>query len=205
MSSFRRVEVRRQDRILDDFFKVDRLLVSYEQNDGTMSAPERRLIFERGDSVGVMLFYLDTRRVVVVNQFKVPSLIGRHRDDPNTMDGWITETVAGMVDPGETPKQTVIRETWEETGYRIRSPRLIGKFFSSPGGTSERIFLYFAEVRDADRVGRGGGIEGEDITVQDASLEELFSRLTKGSIDDPKLLIGAYWLKDHLARRPSGR
>ena len=198
MSSFRRVEVRKQDRILDDFFKVDRVLVSYEQDDGTISPPESRLIFERGDSVAIMLLNLDRRRLVLVNQFKVPSLIGRRRDDPNTMDGWITEAVAGMVDPGETPEQTVIRETEEETGYRIRNPRLIGKFFSSPGGTSERIFLYFAEVRDADRVGKGGGIEGENITIEDVSPKELFNRLTKGAIEDPKLAIGAYWLKDHL-------
>jgi nudix-type nucleoside diphosphatase (YffH/AdpP family) len=203
MSSFRRVDVRTQERILDDFFKVDRVLVSHEHNDGTMSSPERRLIFERGDSVGVMIFNLDTRRVVLVNQFKVPSLIGRRRDDPNTMDGWITEAVAGMVDPGETPEQTVILETEEETGYRIRNPKLIGKFFSSPGGTSERIFLYFAEVRDADRVGKGGGIEGESITVHDVSLKDLFSRLMNGAIEDPKLAIGAYWLKDHLRRRAS--
>jgi len=106
-----------------------------------------------------------------------------------------------MVDPGETPEQTAIRETEEESGYRITHPKLISTFFSSPGGTSERIFLYYAEVRNADRVEKGGGIDDEDIKVVEMPVEELFDRLARGSIDDPKLLIGAYWLEGHLRSR----
>jgi nudix-type nucleoside diphosphatase (YffH/AdpP family) len=198
MSKFRGVEVRRQKRILDDFFKVDEVLVSYQHNDGTMGPAERRFIFERGDAAAIMLLNVDNTSAVLVDQFKVPSLIGRQRDDPATMDGWITEAIAGMVDPKETPEQTIIRETMEETGYRIENPRLISKFFSSPGGTSERIFLYFAEVREADRVSDGGGLDGENITVVHMPLKDLFERLANGSIEDPKLAIGAYWLKEHL-------
>lgn len=81
---------------------------------------------------------------------------------------------------------------------------MIGRFFSSPGGTSERIFLYFAEVTDTDRIGNGGGIDDEDIKIVRLTTDELFGRLSQGSIEDPKLLIGAYWLQDHLkCRRPS--
>src|SRR5262249_28300157 len=92
----------------------------------------------------------------MVDQFRVPTLIARRRDNPATTDGWITEAVAGMIAPGETAEQAIIRETLEETGYRINKPELICKFFSSPGGTSERIFLYFSEVSEVDRVGAGG-------------------------------------------------
>ena len=83
----------------------------------------------------------------------------------------------------------------EETGYRIRHPELIGRFFVSPGGTSERVFLYFAEVGNADRVGKGGGIDDEDIQVLDFGLSDLFERLARGLIEDPKLAIAAYWLQ----------
>ena len=65
------------------------------------------------------------------------------------------EAVAGMIDPGETAEEAIIRENLEETGYRISKPELICKFFSSPGGTSERVFLYFSEVSKVDRVGDG--------------------------------------------------
>jgi nudix-type nucleoside diphosphatase (YffH/AdpP family) len=198
MRDFRRVEIRKQTRLVDDFFKVDQVIVSYERPDGTMSPDERRLVFERGDAVAVILLNVDTESVILVNQFKVPSLVGRRRDDPTSTDGWITEAVAGMVDSDETPDQAIMRETEEETGYRITNPQLIGKFFSSPGGTSERIFLYFAKVGQSDKVAEGGGLVGENIAVLNVPLKDLFNGLATGSIEDPKLAIGAYWLKDYL-------
>ncbi len=198
MTGPRKAEIRKQTTLFDDFFKVDEVIVSHQRKDGTMSPDERRLVFERGDAVSVVLYNADSRTVIVVDQFKVPSLIGRRRDDPQTMDGWIVEATAGMIDPGETAETAIRRETMEATGYSISNPQLICTFFSSPGGTSERIFLYFAEVRDSDRSGEGGGLPGEDIAVEQLPIATLFKRLVSGEIDDPKLAIGAYWLKDRL-------
>jgi nudix-type nucleoside diphosphatase (YffH/AdpP family) len=191
-----RAVIARQQRLFDDFFKIDELLVTHRQIDGTTSSVQRRLVFERGDSVAVLLFNRDRRAVVLVEQFKAPTLIARRRDDPATTDGWLVEPLAGMIDTGEAPEAAAIRETLEETGYRIREPELIGRFFVSPGGTSERVFLYFAEVGDADRVGMGGGIDDEDIQVLEIGLEELFEQLARGLIEDTKLAIGAYWLQN---------
>ena len=67
------------------------------------------------------------------------------------------------------------------------------------------MFLYFAEVGDADRVGKGGGIDDEDIKVLEIGLEELFERLARGLIEDAKLAIGAYWLQGRMARRREPR
>ncbi|MGO9773495.1 MAG: NUDIX domain-containing protein [Roseiarcus sp.] len=193
--------VKQQRRVFDAFFKVDEFIVSHEQIDGTMSADQTRLVFERGDAAAVLLLNLDSKSVVLVEQFKLPALVGRQRDDPSTSDGWITETAAGMVEAGESPEATAIRETMEETGYQIRRPRLIAKFFSSPGGSSERTFLYFAEVRDSDKVAKGGGLDDEDVKVAPMALGDLLARLANGGIDDPKLLVAAYWLQDYLSVR----
>jgi nudix-type nucleoside diphosphatase (YffH/AdpP family) len=105
-----------------------------------------------------------------------------------------------MIDPGETAEEAIIRETLEETGYRISKPELICKFFSSPGGTSERVFLYFSEVSEFDRIGEGGGLHGEDVRVVRRSAHELFAQLEEHQIEDPKLVIGAYWLHGHVSR-----
>ena len=196
-----RAVIERERRVFDDFFKIDEFLVSHEQIDGTMSAGQKRLVFERRDAVAVLLLDVDMKSVVLVEQFRVAVLVGRRRDDRSMTDGWIIETVAGTIDANETPEAAAIRETFEETGYQIREPRLIGKFFTSPGGVSERVFLYFAEVTDADRIGKGGGIDDEDIKVVQFAIDELFDRLAQGSIEDLKLLIGAYWLQDRLKWR----
>jgi len=190
--------IERQRRVFDDFFKIDEFLVAHEQHDGTMSAVQKRLVFERGDSVAVLLLNVDRQTVVLVEQFKLPALIARRRDDPSTTDGRIVETVAGMIEADETPEAAVIRETFEETGYRIRRPYLIGRFFASPGGTSERIFLYFSAVRDTDRPGQGGGLGDEGVMVVEIGRDDLFVRLARGSIEDAKLIIAAYWLQEHL-------
>jgi ADP-ribose pyrophosphatase len=198
MPRSRKAEISRQTRLFDDFFKIDEVVVSHERQNGTMSPGERKLVFERGDSVAIILLDVDTKAVVLVDQFKVPTLLGRRRDDKTTTDGWIAEAIAGMIDPGETAEEAIVRETREETGYRISHPKLIGKFFPSAGGSSERVFLYFASVRDSDRIGKGGGIEGEDVTIVTIPAPDLFDRLDKGLIEDSKLALGAYWLKDYL-------
>ena len=194
----RKAVVERQRRVFDDFLKVDELFVAHEQIDGKLGAAQRRLICERGDAAAVLIFNAERRAVVLVEQFRAPALVGRRRDDPQTADGWVVETIAGMIDAGETPEAAAIRETREETGYQLQRVELIGKFFSSPGGMSERIFLYFAEVSDADRSGQGGGVDGEDVRVIHMATEELFARLQRGTIDDAKLCLATYWLKSRL-------
>lgn len=202
------------ERVFNAFFKIDRYKVKYRRYDGAMTEITR-LNFERGDSVGVLLFNVDTRSVVLVEQFKLPTLIGRQRDDPKTQNGWIEETMAGMVRAGENPVDTAIRETAEETGYviersgyNIENPKLICKFLSSPGGTSERIFLYFAQVREALRKEKQKkdlrGVEDEDIKVIHIGVNDLFAKLENGEIDDPKLAIAVYWLKENLANTEIG-
>jgi len=197
MAQLRKVEIRKKTRIFDDFFKIDELVVAYQKCDGSMSADQRRLVFERGDAAAVLLFNTDRKCVVLVDQFKAPTL------GKGLGGGWITEAVAGMVERYETPETAAVRETMEETGYKISALRPIAKFFSSPGGTSECIYLYYAEVRDIDKVGKGGGIEaeGEDIQVKEVPLDELLEMVKCNRIEDPKLLIGALWLGEELKGR----
>jgi ADP-ribose pyrophosphatase len=201
MSAGRRVEIRAQKRLFDDFFKIDELIVRHQRYDGSMSGEERRLVFERGDAVAVLLFDAQARTAVLVEQFRPPTLIARRRDDRASTAGWIIELVAGMIDEGETAELAAIREVFEETGYRIANPRLIGKFFSSPGGSDERFFLYFARVGKTQRDGNGGGLAGEeDIKVFQLGVGDLFRELAQGAIEDPKLAIAAYWLKENIDR-----
>jgi hypothetical protein len=54
---------------------------------------------------------------------------------------------------------------------------------------------------EADEEARGGGIAGEeDIKVFSIGVDDLFGRLARGAIKDPKLAIGAYWLKGNIKR-----
>jgi nudix-type nucleoside diphosphatase (YffH/AdpP family) len=194
MSGSPRVIVRSKRRVFDGFFKLDEVLVSYRQFDGTMSAEKPLLVFERGDAVAALILNRNSGEVVLVKQFRAPTM------DKGRDDGWVIEVPAGMIKAHETPAQAVIREVFDETGYRIESPEHVATFFSSPGGTSERIFLFYAVVEDKDKTGPGVGNreEGEDIEVITMSAEELFDHVRHATVEDPKLIIAAHHLKDRL-------
>jgi nudix-type nucleoside diphosphatase (YffH/AdpP family) len=190
-----KVEIISSRRVFDGFFKLEEAAIRFEKWDSSMSDVVTRLHLERGDSAAAIIWNVDRGRIVLVNQFKYPT----YAKGP----GWITETVAGMVEPGESPEDAVLREIWEEAGYKIEigSTTPIGTFYVSPGGSSERIFLYYVEVRDADKIGTGGGLaqEQEDIRLLEVSIEEAKNAVSRFAIQDAKTLVGLFWLFEKLS------
>src|SRR4029079_16624378 len=91
-----------------------------------------------------------------------------------------------------------------ETGYQVSDVMPIATFFVSPGGTSERIYLFYAEVRRTQKIGQGGGNkrEGENIKTVRMPLAEFFDKLRNGQLEDGKLVIAAQWLKARQALMP---
>jgi nudix-type nucleoside diphosphatase (YffH/AdpP family) len=177
---------------LDDFFKVEEVQLRYERFDGSMSPLVRRLNVERGDSVAVLLFNPKCQRILLVNQFKYPA----YEKGP----GWITETVAGMIGTDESPESAARREVEEETGYKVSRLEHVSTFYVSPGGSSERVILYFAEVDETDKIDAGGGVveEEENIKIVDLSLAEALQQIQSGEIADAKTVLGIFWLQNCL-------
>jgi nudix-type nucleoside diphosphatase (YffH/AdpP family) len=185
-----KVEIHQKRRVFDGFFKIDQAELQYQKFDGTMSPVVTRLNFDRGDSAAAVVLNVDTRKVIMVNQFKYPA----YEKGP----GWITEVVAGMIDGDETPEAAMRREILEEIGYETHHLEHISTFYVSPGGTSERIVLFYAEVANSGRRGDGGGLaaEGEDIKLVELSLAEVREMLASKAIEDAKTIIGLNWLQN---------
>ncbi len=185
------IERVKQQRLFNDFFKIDEHVVRHRKFDGTMSGDRRVLVFERGDAASALLYDKAERKVILVNQFRLPT-VGKAGSE-----GWITETAAGMVPKDETPEQCIRREITEETGYVVADLVPIAKFFSSPGGSSELIHLFFAEVTASDKTAAGGGLvgDGEDIRLEIFPLDEFLMLLASGQFTDPKLIIAGQWLQ----------
>ncbi|BCL78316.1 ADP-ribose diphosphatase [Ktedonobacteria bacterium brp13] len=186
----KKVDVQDQSVIFDDKFKIREAHVRYMRFDGQMSNPERRLVFERGDSAAAIIVNSEQKKVLLTNQFRYPA----YSKDADS--GWVQEVVAGVIDEGEQPEETIRREIQEEIGYTVHELTPIATFFVSPGGTSERVFLYYAEVDEADRTSQGGGLisENEDIQLVALSFDELWQQLRAGTLVDAKTLIAAQWL-----------
>jgi nudix-type nucleoside diphosphatase (YffH/AdpP family) len=195
----RRVEVDSTRRIFDDFFKIDEALLRYQRVNGEMSDTQRLLSFERSDAAAVVLLNRSTERLIFVRQFRYPAYANG--------DGWMTELVAGTVFPGEDPTATMRREVEEETGYVDVDLAPIAVFYVSPGGSSERVFLFYGEVEGVPRH-HGGGLdeEGEDIEIVELPIAEVAAALDAGIVIDAKTLIGLMWLRmggrQHLSLAP---
>jgi len=192
----KKVSIEHKKTLLDDFFKVEEAYLRFEQFNGEMSREIRRLSLERGDSVAILVYNTTTNKIILINQFRYPTYQKGH--------GWIIETIAGMVDQKEAPEQTAQRETQEETGLKIKVFEPIATFYLSPGGSSERIFLYYSEVsgNQAKYKATGGLLhEGEDIKVVELSLAEALTKIRSGEIMDAKTILGIYWLENRLIKK----
>jgi nudix-type nucleoside diphosphatase (YffH/AdpP family) len=184
-----RVEIHSRRRVFDGFFKIEQADLAYERFDGTMTPPLKRLVFERGDSVAAIVYHREEKRLLFLRQFRYPT----YEKGP----GWLTEVVAGMQEHGEPAEDALRREIVEELGYEVAHLEPITTFYVSPGGSSERIVLFYAEVNAAGKVGPGGGLmeENEDIVAVSWSPAELAEAVAAGQIQDAKTLIGILWFQ----------
>ncbi len=90
--------------------------------------------------------------ILFVRQFRPPT--GKY----------ILEFPAGLIDPGENPAETAIRELFEETGYRGTVLQVSPPAYSSPGLTGEAIYLVTMQV-DGSQTPTPAPDEGESIEV----------------------------------------
>jgi nudix-type nucleoside diphosphatase (YffH/AdpP family) len=188
----KKVEIENKHILFKDVFTITETNLRFEQFKGPMSDSVRRLVFERGDSVAALLLNRDTQRVILTEQFRYPT----YEKGP----GWLYEVVAGMINKDEQEEDAIRREIREEIGYQTHELTHIATFYVSPGGSSERIVLYYAEVGNADRISSGGGkaSEHEDIRQVDLMLPELWQALENNTILDAKTLIAVQWLQNRL-------
>jgi nudix-type nucleoside diphosphatase (YffH/AdpP family) len=174
-------------RVFDDFLKIDEGVVRIGDQH------QRRLSLERGDSAAAIVLRSDDNRVLFTRQFRFPAM--------EKGPAYVLEIPAGVVEPGEDPEECIRRELLEELGYRADHLEPIATFYVSPGGSSERIHLFFAAVSASGRLSAGGGVaaEGEDIEVIEISATELPAMLAKGEIVDAKTLVATMWLQGRLS------
>lgn len=202
----KRVDLRDRKVLLDDWFRVERIELRFERYDGGMSPPLTRLHLDRGEAAAVLLYHVDKNAVLLVEQFRLAAWTKADRTadgpkpdaDPVTAcGGWLTEAVAGKIDPGEEPVAAALRECEEETGYRPASVEPVASFYTMPGASSEIIRLFYAEIDESMRVHDGGGVddEHEDIRPVWVPRPEVESGEAVLRYPDAKTVVALQWLR----------
>jgi ADP-ribose pyrophosphatase len=78
------------------------------------------------------------------------------------------EFPAGLIDEGETPAETALRELKEETGYMGRVESVTPPLYTSPGLLSESCYLTYVSIDEAiveNRFPQAENEPGESIEV----------------------------------------
>lgn len=186
----RRVKILQRETIFSSFiFQIEELELCHEKFDGAMGSPVKRLVLDRGDAAAILLHDQDNEIVLLCEQFRAPTI--------KYGSGWLVELPAGMIDEGETAEACVRRETWEETGQVVESLNRIATVYPSPGGSSERIHIFYGNVSLRQDLPDTAGIasEGEDIRIILTPVKEAFACLRAGEIKDAKTMIALQWLE----------
>lgn len=150
---------------------------------GRTSRPKKWLIMKRRPSVGMLVYDLKHRKVVLVEQLRV------------AVGETIMEIPAGSMEAEENPYIVARHEISEEVGLNTLDLDLIDEGYLSPGGSDEYMYLFAAQVDLTNSAKINGSVtgvakEGEDIRVHVLDFETFF----KMNLGDFKTNYARMWL-----------
>lgn len=161
---------------------------------GGWTPPVDREVCVRGAAAGLLPYDPVRDAVVLVEQFRMGPFVA---GEPP----WMTEIVAGVVEPGETPEDVAKRECVEEAGCEVSALLPIAQYFPSPGGLSERVHLFCGQV-DSRLSSPVGGLahHHEDIRVRVLPWREARAGMARGAFTNAATLLALQWLALNRAR-----
>lgn len=177
-----RIRVRESEIISNQRYTFKRLSFDLEI-DGKWDAQTRE-IFDRGNGATILLYNAKKQTVILTRQFRMPTYLN------GNPSGMMIEACAGSIE-AESPLENIIRETEEETGYRIQHPRKIFEAYMSPAAVTEIIHYYVAAYDESMKVTAGGGKadEHEHIEVLELPFTTAIEMIQSGEIRDGKTIM----------------
>lgn len=145
------------------------------------SGPGLREVVVRPPAVAVIAETGDGR-LVVIRQFRW------------AVGELLYELPAGLMDGDETPQAAARRELAEETGYHADEWHSLADCFTSPGFSTERIYLYHARQLS---LGVAHGDPDEEIAVEHWTRDRASHEISHGGVKNGVLLIGLLWWLSH--------
>ncbi len=181
----KRYQIVNERDIHNGFLSLKTAEIRVEDEDGSLKHKAQRERLIRPDSAAVLVYHKQRESFIFTQQFRYPISIEKPE--------YIVEIPAGGIDDGESEKDAAIREVKEEVGYRCNKLEFIATVYSSPGTSSEKTHIYFAEVDDRDFLHKGGGVAGENEEIQVCFLSAGELRRDISQIRDAKSLIALQW------------
>jgi len=123
-------------------------------------------------------------KIVMVTQHRFP------------VDKVLLELPAGKLGKDEDPFICAVRELEEETGYKSDNVKELGSIYTTPGYSTEKLWIYIAKDLKPGNHNREEGEFGME--VFELSLKEVENKIYNGEIVDGKTICGIYLAKKAL-------
>ena len=190
------VAVSAQARPYVNYFALDEYDLNFRRYQGGQSETVNRAVFMATDAVLVLPYDPVRDRVMLVEQFR-PGPFARGDQAP-----WQLEPIAGRIDAGETPEETVRREAQEEAGLLLGALHDVAHCYASPGCSTEFYDIYVGIADLPDTVVGVSGLESEqeDIRSYLFSFDDLMGFVDRFEAVNAPLVLAALWLARHRDR-----
>ncbi len=134
---------------------------------------KREIIVHKG--AAAILPIDDEENIIMVKQFRKPA------------EKVLLEIPAGTLEEGEDPLECAKRELIEETGFGAKEFIPLISFYSTPGFTTEKLYIYIAKGLYAE----SGEMDFDEfIEIEKIPFDKALSMVLEGKIEDAKTIIG---------------
>ncbi|MEW9701721.1 GDP-mannose pyrophosphatase NudK [Paenibacillus sp. SI8] len=185
------IRILKKELLSDNWYVLHNVTFECQGKDGTWDIQSRE-VYDRGNGATILLYNRLKQTVVLTKQFRMPTYLNGNDT------GMLIETCAGLLD-NETAEASIIRETEEETGYRVTEIVKVGEAYMSPGSVTENVHFYTAEYSENMLAGEGGGLkdEHENIAVLELSFTQALEMIQSGEIRDGKTIMLLQYAQIH--------
>lgn len=185
------IKILKTDILSDNWYTLKKVTYEYVKKDGTLQVQSREA-YDRGNGAAILLYNKEQQTVILTRQFRLPTYINGNES------GMLIEACAGLLDK-DNPEECILRETQEETGYKITDVQKIFEAYMSPGSVTEILYFFIAEYHKSMKVNEGGGAEHEEenIEVLEMNIDKAMNMITTGEIKDGKTIMLLQYVKLH--------
>ena len=167
-----------EDRVVFEGRKFSLVKRAVRDRDG--AEREYDLVVHPG--AAVILPVLDDGRIVMIRNYRF------------AVDATLLELPAGTLEPPEPAIECARRELIEETGYRAERIEPLMTFYSTPGMSTECMYVFVARGLTAGAAAREAGEEIENEVI---SLADALEGVRSGEIRDGKSVAALLYYERH--------
>ncbi len=178
-----KITIEKTELLSDNWYLLNKVTYNYQEENKSVETHIRE-VYDRGNGAAILLYNSSQKTVILTRQFRLPSYLNGNKT------GMMIEVCAGLLDQ-DHPEQCIIRETEEETGYRIAKVQKVFETYMSPGAVTEILYLFVGEYDETMKVHEGGGLDAEQehIEVMELPFDEAYAMIATGEIKDAKTVM----------------